>query len=118
VDFTLAWRLAGSGVRVSERIEMDGDSVRVTASVDGDAVDAVAFLVPMLETDGGPPTALEVAGDTVACRARGAAFTACCRGAAFAWEPGRAVNRNGVYRVARWEVVGCSIACVLRLAAV
>jgi hypothetical protein len=120
VDFTLAWRLAGSGgaaVRVSERIEMDGDSVSVTAAVEGDDVDTVAFLVPMLETDGGAPAALVADPDgTASCRTKGALFSACCRGAAFTWEPGRAVNRNGVYRVARWEVVGRSIGCVLRLA--
>jgi hypothetical protein len=121
-DFTLAWRLGGTGtvaIRVTERIVMDGDSVRVTASVEGDGVDAVAFLVPMLETDGGEPAALAAEpDDTATCRSRGAVFSARCPGAVFAWEPGRAVNRNGVYRVARWEVAGGSIACVLRLAAV
>jgi hypothetical protein len=73
----------------------------------------------MLETDGGEPAALAAEpDDTATCRSRGAVFSARCPGAVFAWEPGRAVNRNGVYRVARWEVAGGSIACVLRLAAV
>ncbi len=118
-DFTLAWRLGGTGVgaiRVLERIVIDGDTVRVTATVEGDGIDTVAFLVPMLETDGGVPADLVVDADgTASCRTGGGVFSACCPGATFAGEPGRAVNRNGVYRVARWVAAGTSIACVLRL---
>ena len=119
VDFTLAWRLGGTGVgaiRVLERIVIDGDTVRVTATVEGDGIDTVAFLVPMIETDGGVPADLVVDADgTASCRTGGGVFRARCPGATLAWEPGRAVNRNGVYRVARWVAAGTSIACELRL---
>lgn len=116
-EFTLAWRLADGGPgRVTERIRMDGESVRVTASVEADRLEAVGFVVPVLDTDGGAPARIEVEDGTVSCRFGGAVFGAACPGASFAWEPGRAVNRNGVYRLARWESSGRSITCVLRLA--
>lgn len=115
-EFTLVWRIADGGpARLTERVLMDGETVRVTACVDADGIEAIGFVVPVLETDGGDAARVEVADGEVSCRARGALFRASCPGATFAWEPGRAVNRNGVYRLARWEAGGRSIACVLRL---
>lgn len=115
-DFTLAWQIAApEPVRVTERIRMDGETVRVTATVEAEGVDAVRFIVPMLDTDGRQAPVIVVADGTVTCRVEGARFSACCPGASFGWEPGLAVNRNGVFRLARWESSGRSITCVLRL---
>jgi len=122
LEIEVTWRLAGAdGTVVSERIRLEDEGIRIRATVAGGGVAgvneaAVRFLVPILDDDGGAKAVVTVEAGEVECRRGEFVFRAYCPGAALDWEPGRSVNRNGVYRVARWEAAGNAIECRLSLA--
>lgn len=116
LDVKLVWNLAPPGARsVHLCVSLEDARVRVRATVSGGDVSAVAFQVPVMESDGGSTASIVARDGVVECLIRGARLRASCAGAEQGWEPGRGVNRNGVYRVARWQTSGNVMECLLTL---
>ena len=116
LDVEVVWNLALPGaVAVVTRISLEDAGVRVRATVKGAGVSGIAFQVPIMESDGASTASIVAREGVVECRLRGARLVASCPGAAQGWEKGRGVNRNGVFRVARWQSSGNAIECILTL---
>jgi hypothetical protein len=116
LDVYLVWRVATAGTPlVTLRVALEDAVVRVRAIVSGEGVSAIAFQVPVIESDGATSAAIRAGGGVIECVMGGSRLRASCLGATLSWESVRVVNRNGVYRVARWEATGNAIECRLAL---
>ena len=113
VEFTVDYH-GPEGMEVHEHYALSADGLRLACHVPG--ADKLRLQVPLIGTDGEERSELDVETGTATARYRGRAFTVTVPGACKAWlEPWPAPNRNGVYRVAVFEVDGDSTVCGLSL---
>ncbi|MBU0607529.1 MAG: hypothetical protein KKI08_06560, partial [Armatimonadetes bacterium] len=113
VDFTVTYRFhdpaAWGAGEVRERYWLTGEGLRGTITVPG--VERLRLQVPLIETDGAECSVMTAAAGVAEVRYRGHRFFLQVEppGATSFLEPWAAPNRNGVYRVALFEVAGEAI---------
>jgi len=117
VEFAVTYEgeIGAPGGMVRERYRLSASGLRYEAEVPG--AERVWLQVPAIETDGEQTSTIEVGESGLSVRYRGHAYTVRLdRPAARSLlEDWRAPNRNGVHRVAVFEVAGEGVACEVAL---